>query len=574
MRKTWLFGKFGNFDNAILYSKKLHQLALKNSNSEYQCKAFIKLGYYYKALNELKKSFEYYNKSFKMSRSKGDSLRAAKSLLQMANIQSSLGDYSGSKATATDGLKFMKNTSDLKSLSGLYHIISVAHTEQHNNIEALKYNSLALGLAKDSLSVINIKMNNILIFKNTKAVILSQQGKNKEAISILMDLAADSVVVKNKKEYSRVLANLAYVKFLENKENKTSEKLLLKAISVARVSGDVRSLITTNIHLTKYYLNKNNSKALKYAESAYQNALELGSLTSIIESLGYIFQLKDNVTEEAKVYHETYQKLNEINQSNREIYAVTKYENENLTNKNLKLETDNAKLATEKAKEERENVIYLLGTVILLLSGGFIVYLLQQRHKRERIRDVFKAETRISKKLHDELANDVYHVMTQIQNQRNDHEVLDKLEDIYSRTRDISRENSNFKIDKNFVQELSGMLSSYGSQNTKIIIKDIEHVNWSVITPEKKIIIHRIIQELMVNMKKHSQASLVAVTFKKGTKTHEITYADNGVGIAKKNIIYSNGLQNAENRIKTIGGSFIFETEEGKGFKARMHFPN
>ena len=78
----------------------------------------------------------------------------------------------------------------------------------------------------------------------------------------------------------------------------------------------------------------------------------------------------------------------------------------------------------------------------------------------------------------------------------------------------------------------------------------------------------------MVNMKKHSHAELVAITFKKTPKGVVITYADTGVGVAAEEIIYSNGLQNTENRIKTIGGSFIFESAKGKGFKAKINFPN
>ena len=152
--------------------------------------------------------------------------------------------------------------------------------------------------------------------------------------------------------------------------------------------------------------------------------------------------------------------------------------------------------------------------------------------------------------------------------------VVSELEHIYNRTRDISRENNSFDIGPNFAQELSTMLSSFGSWDTQIIIKDIDEINWQAITPEKKIIVHRALQELMVNMKKHSEAGLVAITFKKEAKKVLITYADNGVGISEDDIIYCNGLKNTENRIKTIGGSFIFDTDKGKGFKAKMYFPS
>ncbi len=201
-------------------------------------------------------------------------------------------------------------------------------------------------------------------------------------------------------------------------------------------------------------------------------------------------------------------------------------------------------------------------------------YLYRQRLRRENIREVYNAEARISKKLHDELANDVYQVMMQMQNDQNDPEVLDKLEEIYHTTRDISREHNSFRTGEEYATELNGMLSSYSSNGTKIIIKDIDEINWQSINPEKKIIVHRTLQELMVNMKKHSHAELVAIMFKKTQKGIVITYADTGVGVSTEEIIYSNGLQNTENRIKTIGGSFIFDSEKGKGFKAKINFPN
>ncbi|GAA4272052.1 ATP-binding protein [Aquimarina gracilis] len=574
MRKTLLLGKIKEYDSAIYYTNRLYDIAYKNKDTLYIIKSLTKLGIYHKGNSELTDAFQYYNKTFKLSRDINDSIVAGKSLLQMANIQTFLGDYFGSRTTAIEGVKYLENSSDIRNLAGLYHIISVSNRHQKRFKEAKRYNLLAINLAKDSLSYSLIGSRNILIFENTKALISANEGDYNKALSILDTLVSNPIVKNNKTEYSRVLGNLGFVKWLKNNQDENVEETLYSSLKIRESINDIEGLVTINLYLTKYYLNKDRVKALYHAEESYKNAKIWHSLTSIIEALGYIFQLKDDVTEEAKVFNETYLKLNEINQSNREIYAVTKYENENLTNENLKLEAANAKLAIEKAKEERENIIYLLATLVLVLAGGFIFYLLQQRHKRQRIRDVFNAETRISKKLHDELANDVYHVMTQVQNNRNDQEVLDKLEDIYGRTRDISRENSSFKLGKNYTQELSGMLSSYGSDHTKIIIKDIDDINWSAITPEKKIIIHRIIQELMVNMKKHSQASLVAVTFKKNAKNIEISYADNGIGVIKNDIIYSSGLQNAENRIKTIGGSFIFESEEGKGFKAKINFPN
>ncbi len=566
MRKTKLQNLAKQYDSAVTYSEKLYDLSNRNNDTLHIIRASAKLGLYHKKNNQLKESFKFYNEAFRVSRRVGDSARSGRYLLQMANIQNILGDFSGSKATAIEGVKFAEKIWDIKRLSGLYHIISVSNLEQNNFDEALKYNIAALSLGENKEDAKIIGRKHMFNYQNTKANILSRKKDFNQAISILDTLRKEPSVIGNKEMYARVLSNLGHILWLQDSQNITSEELLLQARGIRKEINDAEGLIASNIHLTKFYQENDKGKALFFANSAYQNALKRESLVSIIEALGYVIQLKDS-PEEARIYHKTSKELEEINQSNRAIYVETKYENDKLT-------TENLVLKAETAKKERQRIIYLFGSILLVLIAGSVFYMVQQRHKRQIIRNVYDAEARISKKLHDELANDVYNVMIQIQNDQSRKEVLDKLEDIYNSTRDISRENSSFNEVRDFHLELSNMLSSYSADYTKIIIKDVGEINWQSITPEKKIIVYRILQELMINMKKHSEASLVAITFKKEQKTIKITYADNGVGVDKDEIIYSSGLRNAENRIKTIGGSFIFDSEMERGFKATVHFPN
>ena len=116
------------------------------------------------------------------------------------------------------------------------------------------------------------------------------------------------------------------------------------------------------------------------------------------------------------------------------------------------------------------------------------------------------------------------------------------------------------------------MLSTYNSDSTNVIITNIEKVNWDAIEDLKKIAIQRVLQELMVNMKKHSQAQLVVLKFENTQKTLLINYKDNGKGCEKSKIT-KNGLQNMENRILAIKGTITFETEPNKGFKVNITMP-
>ena len=73
-------------------------------------------------------------------------------------------------------------------------------------------------------------------------------------------------------------------------------------------------------------------------------------------------------------------------------------------------------------------------------------------------------------------------------------------------------------------------------------------------------------------MKKHSHCSIVSIGFKSNKKSIEINYSDNGIGCANL-LNLKNGLQNAETRIFSIGGTINFDTEPKKGFKVKIEIP-
>ena len=146
-------------------------------------------------------------------------------------------------------------------------------------------------------------------------------------------------------------------------------------------------------------------------------------------------------------------------------------------------------------------------------------------------------------------------------------DTLDRLEDIYHTSRNISRENKSFPTQENFTEVLQEMLSHYQTQTTKIITKNLSAIDWEHTSALKKATLYRIIQELFTNMKKHSEASLVLLDFQQKGKKLVINYTDNGKGSDLKK---KNGLVNTESRIRAIKGSITFETEINKGFKVQI----
>lgn len=149
---------------------------------------------------------------------------------------------------------------------------------------------------------------------------------------------------------------------------------------------------------------------------------------------------------------------------------------------------------------------------------------------------------------------------------------MHNLDTLYTRARNISKENSEIRTDVYYADQLRNMIATYASNNVHVIIQNLEDVylDWN---RETKIVVYRTLQELMVNMKKHSGCSVVSLRFKNDASGIEINYSDNGVGVEKSRII-KNGLENVEKRIFSIHGTITFDTEPGKGFKVKILIPN
>ncbi|WP_438711057.1 ATP-binding protein [Aquimarina muelleri] len=254
--KSNILYKHGHHQKAIEQVNLMVELAQRNGDSSNLGKAFYKIGYFYKKQENYLEAFKYYNQSFKVLRNIKDSINAGACLMEMSSVQRALGDHNASKATATDGLKYLENSTEYRIISGLYQGISRSFSELGNQEEALLWNSKILDLCSDSIAKKNIGVHNLPIFKNARATILAEQQKYAESIHILQSLLKDKNVIQKRTRYAQVLSNLGYIKFLQNPKNPESETMLLQALDIREQEEDIFGLFNSNIHLTKYYRDK------------------------------------------------------------------------------------------------------------------------------------------------------------------------------------------------------------------------------------------------------------------------------------------------------------------------------
>lgn len=91
---------------------------------------------------------------------------------------------------------------------------------------------------------------------------------------------------------------------------------------------------------------------------------------------------------------------------------------------------------------------------------------------------------------------------------------------------------------------------------------------------QRELVLYRIIQELLSNTLKHSQASEVTIELWHKATQYHIQYSDNGIGFdLNRNQYKGMGLTNLKSRLDIVGGELTIQTSPDAGFLAFMVLP-
>jgi glucose-6-phosphate-specific signal transduction histidine kinase len=174
--------------------------------------------------------------------------------------------------------------------------------------------------------------------------------------------------------------------------------------------------------------------------------------------------------------------------------------------------------------------------------------------------------------VHDVIANGIYSVMNEVEySSRIDRDdLLDKLEVMYEQSRDISYEKE--EPHRDTVQKINTLLNVLKNKNIKMALSGNEPELWQHVSSKIKDQLEPVLQELLVNMNKHSRASQALITFEISNDKLLVSYRDNGVGIPE-NVQPGNGLRNTVSRIEALKGHIIFDPQTGEGTRLQIEIP-
>lgn len=509
-------------------------------------------------------AFYYFNEVATQST---DSLEIASALNYMAIIQHNAGDYFGSIESLLAALGYLKEETEDKRpyYQAVYNLLGSNNLELDNYVDAILYYQQTIELTTDP-NFKNIARNNL-------AVAYQKQGDYAKAIELLTAIQNDTT--SNPVNQARVQSNLARTRWLQNK-NFNPLPDFWNALQIRNAEKDQWGLNASYSHLADYYSATRPDSALFYASRMYVIAKELNSADDQLQALQKLIPLA--APDQAKSYAETFMRLSDSLQTTRNTarnqYALIRYEAAKSKAENLELLNANA---------EKELLLFrqqLIGGILVVSLLALIFFGMNRQRKRkaqlqlEYEQSLRDQQLKTSQKVHDVVANGLYRIMTTIEykEELDKNELLDNIEELYEKSRDISYEGQESHPVSDYQQSINELLKGFASETTKVVIVGNESGCWETMHPTAKNNLHQVLQELMVNMRKHSQASLVVVKFERGPDGLNIFYTDNGIGLPASPH-FGNGLKNTENRIFQLNGRISFGQHQPTGLTIEIHLP-
>src|SRR5690606_17500361 len=438
-------------------------------------------------------------------------------------------DYSGSELSSTEALKYLKDGENTNFLSSIYNCLAISSHAKKNDEEAIYWYTKALNSASAAYDQ--------KLYANNLGVSYGYLENYEKSDSILSNLLKDWTVIQNYYLKSKVLDNLAYVNWKQN-PNLDLENEFRTALKIREENKDEWGLIASHSHLAEYFSQKEPAKALLHSRKMYETATQLDSPDDRLEALQKLIALETH--ENAKRYAITYTQLSDslLTSRNRtkDQFAKIRFDSEkNREEKQMmKIETAEQELEIER----RKLYAILLVSAFVIFGISALAYFRIQKIKNHKklTEEIYATEQKMASKVHDEVSNNVYRLMSEMDNQKDfisaerKENLISKLDEIYKLSRNISRESSPIETGTNYANELKNLISSYKNERTNTILMGFDEINWEKFQFEKKIQFYRILQELLTNMKKHSGASLVVLSFKLEKNNFHFFYSDNGLG--------------------------------------------
>lgn len=576
--------------------KKILRLSTTAKDTFSIAKAYSYIGDTYQ-ISQKDSAYYYYQKSEKLYRFLNNRSQIGKMLFKKAYILFFEGNYIESEAEISNALHYLKNGEDVEMLYTSYSLLGLNFEKLEEYQNALKYQLLAKSVLKD-LKGSNSNLEKQYIFGIESSINLSNIYEKKlqfdKSIQELQSVLTPDLKEKWIQGYVTIIGNLGYSK-MKSGSIKGVEKLFKEALSISKKNGTDVNVIYKLLNLGEYYsIIKDSARSTSYLKQSLQLSEKLKMGEEIKKSLQLLSQIdKQNAAIYDKRYIVISDSLAKAQRINRNKYARIEYETSVVEDENKVLSA--------------KNTYILIGSLLLIFALVFvIVYRYIESQKREiefkkvqqnaeeEIFDLLKEyqlklsiakeleQNRISKELHDSVMNKLYGARMQL-GILNDSDVkeikekrliyVDLLQEIEQEIRTISHDLQSDVIDNQFdyVSLLSNLIQLQNEIGATIFSFEIDNeIDWNVIDSLVKITIFRIVQESLLNVTKHAKATVCNISVSLEANHLILLIKDDGVGFDVNATKQGIGLNNIQERVKTIKAALEIISISNKGTTIKL----
>ncbi len=546
-------------------------------------------------------AYYHFNKAQKIYQSLNDDYSSARILTNIAGVQASIGDYTGSEITIIKAIELFKSLNKYDKLYKCYNLLGIDAGSLKEYSRALEYYNEALFYLRKN------EQGNKLLEQSTNnniAVLYQRQGQHKKAILYLSKVIAyDSIYYKDTKLYAKALNNLGYNKCVLN-DTRELPGLFTKALSIFDSIGYLEGQSGATYNLAKYYLQQGDSTTALYnlqrSKSYAKQSSDNNRWLDVLRILPKVSPKK------AAQYTQEYVTLSDsLHQQERKIrdkFARIRFETGEVNAENQLINAENELLAKQKQ-------LWTGVAAILLIIGAATFIIINQRTKNRILKfrekqqasnqEIFNLlmaqnqnieegkqieQKRISEELHDGVLGKMLGARMMLigLNKKVDEEAIAErakaisiLQGVEGEVRSISHELSHAAYQKinNFVLSIQDLLKTIqSSSKIEINFKYAETLDWDALSGDIKINLYRMVQEILQNSVKHSECTVINLDFVADVEFLKITIADNGKGFVIKKGRKGIGMRNIASRIKKVDGTWSIDSI-GKGTTVKLVIP-
>ena len=492
-----------------------------------------------------------------------DSIMLASTLTNMALIATEAGDNFDGQEYSMEALKYLDraNAEHRPYILSNLNNLGIACYDLKKYNQSIEFYNQSLPLITDSSS--------LHITKNNIANAYRELGKHQVAIRLYQEVLAKALADGTR---ARTITNLAEAQW---RYSPTYDPVpsYLRALEIRRKIGDLWGQNSSYAHLANYYWTIKPEAALHYSRLMYELAVKLRNPDNQLEALS---KLADLDGQHRLNYFRRYRRLEDsvakVRNAAKNQFALIRYETEKHKSERFRLEKENAEKEIQISRRS-----YALGMAAIIVLATIIISIMIYRKRKRRLAEeaekaVRESKLRTSKDIHDVVANGLYRMMSEVEygTTINKDRLLTQIEGLYYKSREISH--AVIAEPADFLARFNELISSFSTDEVKIVTAGLNDELNAILDEPLKDEVILILQELLVNMHKHSQASLVVLRFETTNRSLKIQYRDNGIGMAA-DASEGLGLRNTESRIAALKGVITFENHADGGLKIIVRVP-